>query len=1168
MEKGKENESPLSRVSKGGTSDSMDGGHWKTRVKRLKPADEEDLSVPWTCEDVDPFTPRIRNFKSSRKTRMPNNVKTFDGTGDPKDQAAAQVERWAMPTWGHMFNYTLIGAARVWFDELPPESIDGYKGLKEAFLAYFMQQKKYVKNPVKIHNIKQRDGKTIEEFIERFKIKTERMKGAPECMRIYGFMHGVNNPELTKRLNEHVPKTVEEMMTATTAFIRGETAVASKKKVHTSWKSQDQTPKEIFAAESGKFKPPPPMVTPVEKRSSNKFCEFHNEKGHSTDECMKLKKQIEELLRAGKLLHFIKEIRQDRDQQKTRKKDAPVKDKAATIYMIWPWQRVTRQKVTQSFAHVKEITFPPLTANKGTGGPFVIEAKIGGHAVHCIYIDGGSSMEHYTKAWMNFMIVRSPSSYNGIIGRPGIREIQAVPSTAYGMLKFSVNGEIVTIRSTILTPTECATIATTPKDPAKKAEARHENFKVAIHPDFPDQEITIGGAVSTKAPTELCTLLKGNLDIFAWQPSDMTGVPRSIFKHRLDIREGYSPVRQKKMRQAPERAKAIQVEVQKLVEAGILLKNDGATYQRLVDKAFDRQIGQNLEIYVDDLVIKSHTKTEPLRDIEETFRTLRKINMKLNPKKYTFEAAVGMFLGYMINPKGIKPCTDKMEAVLQLPSPRTIKERCIKKSDFHWTPETEQAFKQLKQHLAQLPMLEAPKPKEELIMYLPASYGAITAVLMTEKDTVQTLVYFVSRALQAPELNYTPMEKLVLALVCAAKRLRRYFQAHPIVVITDQPIKQVISHFLVEKLDDAPPEASVIETPQESWILFTDGSSCVDGSGVVLILTSPEGTEFTYALSVNSKLLANQVLGTYVAKEENMIKYLKKTKSLISGFANFSISQAPRSKNKKADALSKIASTGFAHLSKQVLVEVLKETSIQERKMVTVVEEEGLTWMTPIIEYLRDETLPDNRKEASKLRIKARQYELLEWIFYRRLKPWLRYVGPLQADYVIWEIHDGSCNYQIHRPVPRHPQQPLTSITAPWSFYKWGIDIVGPFLEGLGKVKFLIVAMDYFTKWIEAKAVAIISGSQVNKFVWDNIVCRFGLPREIVTDKGKQFSGDPFKDWCEKLNIVQRFASLKHPQSNGLVERVLFPRVGSTTLAYKVIVTLNKFKAAMRETLL
>nr|GEW22495.1 reverse transcriptase domain-containing protein [Tanacetum cinerariifolium] len=133
------------------------------------------------------------------------------------------------------------GTVMVWFNELPPESIDGYKDLKVAFLAYLMQQKKYVKDPVEIYNIKQKDGETIEDFMERFKIETGRMKGAFECMQISRFMHGINNPELTKRLNEHIPKTLEEMMTAIVAFIRGETAAASKKKAHTPWKSHDRS---------------------------------------------------------------------------------------------------------------------------------------------------------------------------------------------------------------------------------------------------------------------------------------------------------------------------------------------------------------------------------------------------------------------------------------------------------------------------------------------------------------------------------------------------------------------------------------------------------------------------------------------------------------------------------------------------------------------------------------------------------------------------------------------------------------------------------------------------------------------------------------------------------------------------------------------------------------
>nr|GFA77303.1 reverse transcriptase domain-containing protein [Tanacetum cinerariifolium]GFA93844.1 reverse transcriptase domain-containing protein [Tanacetum cinerariifolium] len=118
---------PSSSMSR---SDSSDEKHRKSKSKRHKTT-EDDLTKPWICEEVNSFTPRIRNFESTRKTRMPNNIKTYDGTGNPEDhvkvfQAAAQAERWAMPTWCHMFNSTLIGAARVWFDELPPESIDGY----------------------------------------------------------------------------------------------------------------------------------------------------------------------------------------------------------------------------------------------------------------------------------------------------------------------------------------------------------------------------------------------------------------------------------------------------------------------------------------------------------------------------------------------------------------------------------------------------------------------------------------------------------------------------------------------------------------------------------------------------------------------------------------------------------------------------------------------------------------------------------------------------------------------------------------------------------------------------------------------------------------------------------------------------------------------------------
>ncbi|GJU52417.1 reverse transcriptase domain-containing protein [Tanacetum coccineum] len=155
-----------------------------------------------------------------------------------------------------------------------------------------------------------------------------------------------------------------------------------------------------------------------------------------------------------------------------------------------------------------------------------------------------------------------------------------------------------------------------------------------------------------------------------WKVESLCGYP---FKCFLDAYKGYHRIQMVEM---DEEKTAFHTPhgVYCYTKMSFGLKNARATYQRLVDKAFEKQVGRNLEVYTNDLVIKSHTEAELLRDIEETFCTLRKINMKLNPKKCMFGAVEGMFLGDMIGPEGIKPCLEKIEVVLQLPSPRTIKE--------------------------------------------------------------------------------------------------------------------------------------------------------------------------------------------------------------------------------------------------------------------------------------------------------------------------------------------------------------------------------------------------------------------------------------------------------------------------------------------------------------
>ncbi|GJZ71381.1 reverse transcriptase domain-containing protein [Tanacetum coccineum] len=442
----------------------------------------------------------------------------------------------------HMFNSTLTGNARVWFDDLPPESIDSYNDLREAFLKNYIQQKKCIRDPIVLHNIKQRDGESTGDFIQRYKSESGNVKGAPE---------------------------LDEMMQVATSFLQGQEATSNQemKKAPPAWKHQEgghrqnfkkgggfrsqhkqekrldrftlltKTPREILALEKGKFKTPPPMTTPVEKRNANKFCEFHGEIGHNTDDYNHLRRQIEDMLKAGKLSHIIKELKQNsvKDQHKKKGKTSG-KEKPQAILMIHSWQKIVRQKISQSFSPNLEISFPSLGYNEGAKDPLITKAEIGGHQVHRMCIDGGSSFE------ILYEHLRSTSPYNGIIGRPGLRKIHAVPSTMHGMIKLPVTGGILMLRSSKIIPIECAMIPG-PEDqplPPKKAQSR------------------------------LCNLIQRNLDIFAWTLADMTGVPRHIAEHRLNVREGCQPIRQKKRGQSAERNIAINDEVSKLVAARII----------------------------------------------------------------------------------------------------------------------------------------------------------------------------------------------------------------------------------------------------------------------------------------------------------------------------------------------------------------------------------------------------------------------------------------------------------------------------------------------------------------------------------------------------------------------------------------------------------------------
>jgi len=140
----------------------------------------------------------------------------------------------------------------------------------------------------------------------------------------------------------------------------------------------------------------------------------------------------------------------------------------------------------------------------------------------------------------------------------------------------------------------------------------------------------------------------------------------------------------------------------------------------------------------------------------------------------------------------------------------------------------------------------------------------------------------------------------------------------------------------------------------------------------------------------------------------------------------------------------------------------------------------------------------------------------------------------MRKDYTRYAQRCKQC--QQHADWHKAPLEELRSIYSPWPFHTWGIDILGPFPLVVRQMKYLVVAIEYFTKWIEAEPVAQITAHKVQQFVWKNIVCHFGIPKRLVSDNGTQFASQQLGKLCAELGVKQVFASVEHPQTNEQVE--------------------------------
>nr|CAD39384.2 OSJNBb0016B03.14 [Oryza sativa Japonica Group] len=1049
---------------------------------------------------------------------------------------------------------------------------------------------------------------------------------------------------------------------------------------------------------------------PVRKKvRKDLYCAFHGRSSHTTEQCQNIRQcgNVQDPRpQQGATVEAPREAVQEQTPPAEQSQDTQRRVIQVITRADPPSQLSKRQKKMQirmvhsitSAGSSADVIFVEAYTKMGlltqalTPAPASLRG-FGGEAVQvlgqALLLVAFGSRENRREEQVLFDVVDIPYNYNAIFGRATLNKFDAISHHNYLKLKMPGPTGVIVVKGLLTSAGSKGDLAiinravhsveAEPHDRPKhspKPTPHGKIIMVQIDDADPAKLVSLGGDMGEEEAESILEVLKKNIDIFAWSPDEVGGVSTDLIMHHLVVKPNTKPKKQKLRKMSADRQEAAKAEVQKQLRAGVIqeidhpewlanlvlvrksngkwrmmpfgLRNVGATFARLVYKVLCKQLGRNVEAYVDDIVVKSRKAFDHASDLQETFDNLRAAGIKLNPEKCIFGVRAGKLLGFLVSERGIEANPEKIDAIQQMKPPSSVHEvkklvgriaalsRFLSKAakrglpffktlrgagKFNWTPECQEAFDELKQYLQSPPALISPTPGSELLLYLAASPVAVSAALVQETKFGQKPVYFISEALQGAKTRYIEMEKLAYALVMASRKLKHYFQAHKVIVPPQYPLgeilrgkevtgrlskwaaelspfdlhfvartaikSQVLADFVAEWTLVFAPETELVE---QLWVMSSDGSWSHKGAGIAAVLISPNGVPIRYAarlqfnttnnaaeyeaillglrrakalgvrrllIRTDSKLVAGHVDKSFEAKEEGMKRYLEAVRSTEKCFTGITVEHLPRGQNEEADALAKSAACGGPH-SPGIFFEVLHAPSVPMDSL----------------EIMAIDQLPEDEAEAKRLQLGATKYKMVSGQLYRSgvLQPLLRCISFAEGKEMAKEIHQGLCGvHQAARTVAskvfrqgvywptvlkvcveqikkcescqRHgrsqtaPQYDLQPIAPVWLFASWGLDIIGPFPVARNGYKFTIVAVEYFSRWIEAEPLGAITSATVQKFVWKNIVCRFGVPKEFITDNGKQFDSDKFREMCEGLNLEIRFASVAHPQSNGAAER-------------------------------
>ncbi|GJR11999.1 reverse transcriptase domain-containing protein [Tanacetum coccineum] len=394
-----------------------------------------------------------------------------------------------------------------------------------------------------------------------------------------------------------------------------------------------KSPREILTTEKAarSFEQPPSMFGSRRSRDMSKYCHFYKDHGHDTNDCRQLRNQIKEAVKLGQLSHLVKGIKKERvkafENQRTEwKKDKITTPIEAPILMIRQDELYIKNKVEGLTFEGKEITFPSGGSN--SSAPIVIKSKIFGREVNRVHMDGGSSCEVIykhcfmklkpsiraskvdskvpligfsgEKSWsigkipleitigdppltrketLKFMIVKSDSPYNMLLGRTTMQKMGIMVFTIHGAIKFHTTEGIGTVFLTYESDKVKEGIKKIRETPPTSEKGGFScttaEEKVVVNNKYLEQAVTIEKQLPEHFKERLRDFLRANEDVFAWTHADMTRIPRTIMvkgkpfntKHKLNEYSHVKPIKQKRRGLGPDRSITACKEVEELTKA-------------------------------------------------------------------------------------------------------------------------------------------------------------------------------------------------------------------------------------------------------------------------------------------------------------------------------------------------------------------------------------------------------------------------------------------------------------------------------------------------------------------------------------------------------------------------------------------------------------------------